>query len=368
MTRPPDKISMTGVECIVLARLSSVKSPSETELTEAVSAFAMTHESPAQARAAMEQALAALCRRGLALVHKRRRTLTESGARALQAEFSLPRLPTWPQIRDRHLPALALGLAPGSDQTGKALRDKDTVALAVLRDSFNLPEGTTITAVCDALLAEALAMPADKITLASLRAHVLARRLGAEPKGTASQLVARRAAVAVGAPGGVADKRELQRAVVRKWNRREAAAAAIGSRSLPPTAAAAPPASGATPTAAALASPSAPAVTLLTATRNAIPHVGADGRFGTEKVFVSAIWRRIEGDRCLPELSLDRFKRWLITANREGQLVLARADLVAMMDATLVADSEIEDQGATFHFVLDPQTSTTESGRRIHAR
>jgi hypothetical protein len=48
--------------------------------------------------------------------------------------------------------------------------------------------------------------------------------------------------------------------------------------------------------------------------------------------------------------------------------VLARADLVAMMDATLVADSEIEDQGATFHFVLDPQTSTTESGRRIHAR
>ncbi len=53
-------------------------------------------------------------------------------------------------------------------------------------------------------------------------------------------------------------------------------------------------------------------------------------------------------------MSLDGFKRWLVSANSERQLDLARADLVGAMDRRLVAESEIEDLGSTFHFVLDP--------------
>jgi hypothetical protein len=38
------------------------------------------------------------------------------------------------------------------------------------------------------------------------------------------------------------------------------------------------------------------------------------------------------------------------------------------MDAKLVAESEIQDQGATFHFVLDPRTGAHGTERGSHAR
>jgi hypothetical protein len=104
----------------------------------------------------------------------------------------------------------------------------------------------------------------------------------------------------------------------------------------------------------------------LTLVREAIPQIGSDGRFGPEKVFVSAIWRRIESERRLPDLSLERFKRWLVTANRDQLLDLARADLRGAMDAKLIEESEIRDLGATFHFVVDRQAAT--AGRGLHAR
>jgi hypothetical protein len=83
-------------------------------------------------------------------------------------------------------------------------------------------------------------------------------------------------------------------------------------------------------------------------------------------VFVSALWHRIERDNRLPDLSLDRFKSWLVTANREQLLDLARADLVGAMDPKLVKDSEIQDLGATFHFVVDRRANGAGQGH--HAR
>jgi hypothetical protein len=106
---------------------------------------------------------------------------------------------------------------------------------------------------------------------------------------------------------------------------------------------------------------------LLEVVREAIPQIGADGRFGPEKVFVSALWQRIEHGRRPADLSLDGFKRWLVTANRDGWLVLARADLVGAMDTRQVAESEIRDRGATFHFVLDAQRGTPSNGG-VHVR
>lgn len=91
---------------------------------------------------------------------------------------------------------------------------------------------------------------------------------------------------------------------------------------------------------------------LLTAVKRAIPMIGDDGRFGHEKVFVSAIWHQI-ANRAPHEISFDDFKAWLLDANRKRDLDLARADLVGAMDAKLVADSEIRGSGTTFHFVLD---------------
>ncbi len=92
---------------------------------------------------------------------------------------------------------------------------------------------------------------------------------------------------------------------------------------------------------------------LLSAVHDALPRIGPEGRFGDEKVFVSALWQRIEADPRMRGLTIDQFKRWLVSANRDGDLQLARADLVGAMNPRLVADSEINSMGSTFHFVLD---------------
>lgn len=69
-------------------------------------------------------------------------------------------------------------------------------------------------------------------------------------------------------------------------------------------------------------------------------------RFGEDKVFISAIWRRwgAAGDPV-------EFKHQLGVANHLGQLRLSRADLPELMDPAFVAESETRYENATFHFV-----------------
>jgi len=92
-------------------------------------------------------------------------------------------------------------------------------------------------------------------------------------------------------------------------------------------------------------------------------HIGASGRpagrFGDDKVFIAAVWRQIKGDPRLGGMTMDQFKRNLIRAQRNRMLNLARADLVGAMDGAEVAQSEIEDLGASFHFVLDPNARSS---------
>lgn len=90
----------------------------------------------------------------------------------------------------------------------------------------------------------------------------------------------------------------------------------------------------------------------VSAVHEAIPRVHETGRFGSHKVFVSALWETMSIRRC----SLDDFKARLIAAHRAQLLSLARADLVAAMPAAVVAASQIEpDRGVQFHFVIDPK-------------
>ena len=87
--------------------------------------------------------------------------------------------------------------------------------------------------------------------------------------------------------------------------------------------------------------------------RRTAEEMGSGGRFHS-KVYIAAIW-----DAAADQLgmSLPEFKRWLIEQNRRGTLLLARGDLVGAMDRQLLARSEIQDRGATFHFVMDPSRS-----------
>lgn len=84
----------------------------------------------------------------------------------------------------------------------------------------------------------------------------------------------------------------------------------------------------------------------------AIQRVPAAGRFGGDRVFVSALWRAFSRD-AFDGITFDDFKKRLIAANRKRQITLARADLTAAMNPATVIASEIAHLNSTFHFVVD---------------
>jgi hypothetical protein len=433
MTQIDREASLTRLEVVVLARLSGKTQPSEKELSDAVRSLALPAEAPARAREIVAGVLAGLHGRGLVgdlpvrsnkqpvrtkqkqppqKPRKKRppppppppkpgRTLTEAGQRALCAAFELESSPRWEEVRDKHLPGLALGFQPGSNEAREVLdpeqrpdrksgagrrgngkraggkREKKDgagarVAVAVIRQEFDIPEAASVTALGDALIAQALGLPPGRVTLDRIRGHLIARLVEAQAKGKAEQVAARVAKRALRA--GAADKRSLVHALARRWasapaDRERVQSASANAREPQsfPADAATPPAEGPSSVPPALRPLLAP-TELLAMVRDAIPAIGADGRFGPEKVFVSAIWERLQGDGRMLDFSLDRFKRWLVAAQRERLLDLARADLVGAMDPHLVAESEIEDLGSTFHFVLDHGVTVLDSDRRFHAR
>jgi hypothetical protein len=356
----------------MLARLAQPKPPSAADLAATIAELCAPGTSPDRARDLAAELLAALRTRSLVTAG---RVLTDAGARVLRDALGLTRTPSWRDVQSTHLVARALGMSAADD----ALAKRDPLVSAVLRDKLAIDEVSRTTVLCDALLADALGLPRGPLTLRQLRAHALARHPAIRGDGAPPQIrptegldafAARVAGAAVGAAGG--ERRQIARALARAWVRgdREPGAATPASHPPLPTppAATAPPAPGVPRNNGPTQIQAPPATeTVLEVVRETIPRVGAEGRFGSEKVFVSAIWRSIEQDRRLVDLSLDRFKHWLVSANRQGWLVLARADLVGAMDARQVAESEIEDRGATFHFVLDQQPRRP-THRDHHAR
>lgn len=88
-------------------------------------------------------------------------------------------------------------------------------------------------------------------------------------------------------------------------------------------------------------------------------------RFGESKVFISSVWTQLE-ERAVMWGTLAAFKAWLVEENRSGMVRLARADLVSAMDPEMVSASEVEERGASWHFILDevrcPKCSTVMMG------
>ena len=101
-----------------------------------------------------------------------------------------------------------------------------------------------------------------------------------------------------------------------------------------------------------LALPTCSLAEFAAAARRAVATTGHDAnqRYGWRKVFLAAVHGALGGEGAI---HLEAFKRRMVSAHRAGLLVLARADLVAAMPQAAVADSEVSEGGAEFHFVLD---------------
>jgi hypothetical protein len=372
-----DPEPLSNVELLVLARLATNKGASTVELTNTVARLAPTE------RQAAPNALDSLRRRSLVTASRSgaRCKLTSTGRASLCAALSIADASSWTSVRPQCLSVLKLAKPRSTKKPNSPARTKQSVTtqtLAALQQRLQMENVRSLTALCDALLSTALGFP-GRVTLGGLRAHVLARRLGVDA-GVSSTMTAEEVASCWARPSLDSDgggKQTTQEALGYHGSETVAAAWSVTQ---PTTAAPTPHTSsyaanpsqsliGVSPFSRVLPRTPPAAIAadqLLNLVQEAIPRIGSDGRFGPEKVFVSALWRYIEDDGRLPDLSLDRFKRWLVTANRERLVDLARADSQGDMNGRLLEESEINDLGATFHFVIDREIATSRRG--YHAR
>lgn len=326
MTALVDALLGARLEALVLARLETAgKQPiGPAALMKALRPFAPRQLTDAEWRQALDGAIEAL--RAAGAIDDRGRA--QAGELARRVGHHTAR--TWKQLAERVLPALALGLGADDAKAQARLVGRDGWAAAIVGRALGVWTAgppPSASAAMDALVWQELGLPgAPKKCPDELRAHFLHRHLGGEP-GPAERLLRMVAVQAVDAPR--ADLNALRGGLVRLW----LAGRGVGAAEPPRPAAAEPPRS-------------------LVADVQAAAAAARDGVFGPRKVFISAIWDALRASPAWAALGLDELKARLVEAHRRGELVLARADLVAAMDPALVAASETRTDGATYHFVV----------------
>jgi hypothetical protein len=322
MTTSPD--SLSRMELFVLARLAGAKKPpTENDVAETLAKYGTPAASKGEWKPRVLETLQRL--RDKELIDDKR-DLTARAQSELQHAFGGGKPAQWRFIKAR-MTASGLNLPPSAN-----LKDDRLVAAMVAPEAGLHARGTLSQLLDDIVIAE-LELPPGKVTLDRIKAHLLAKRAHVEAKGKTFDIARRVAAKTVGTATGRA---ALEEGLVRRWLADDAPAVTTSlqpSRSHP-----------------------APADESIFATlvKDAAHSVGPGGRFGDQKVFISAVWDQLH-ERL--DISLEELKQRLLSANRHGFLSLARADLVGAMDPTLIQRSEIEDANSSFHFVID-------SGRR----
>jgi hypothetical protein len=256
--------------------------------------------------------------------------LTEAGRHEALMFLGLPEPPpklTWAALQTDYLVPLAMGMRPDSDDA-RRIKKAAALKVALVARARQLPLGPAAT------LKNALAVLAWKLlgvesTAPFTAENVVQQLVFHQPPGkklTTDRVTSALAAAAVGARTGSLS--ELRSSAIRQWlSPAEHAAPAerpnLTDFNLP-----------------------AFAERVLAAARRS-----ASGRFGDNKVFISHVYRGLDGDPAAAESDLPQFKRRLLEANREGLLRLSRADLVEAMDPDDLRDSATMHDNATFHFI-----------------
>jgi hypothetical protein len=310
------------LESMVVARAFASRNPlSLAELVQPLDRFSP----PELTQAAWREQLAAVA------ADLRARGVLAAGHRLLDGEELARRIGrhaarSWPQLAERVLPALPLGIAADDGKRQAQLAGRDAWAAAIVGRSLGLwldGPPPSLAGVCDALTWRELGLPGKpKRCPPEIRGLFVQRQLGSDagpPERLARVLAAREA----GAPRP--ELRALRDALVRCWLAGRAIGEPVAVR---------------------------PEPSFADAALDAAETTARDGWFGDRKVFVSALWDELRKHPAWAALALDDFKARLLAAHRAGALTLARADLVAAMDPALVAASEIAADGASFHFVV----------------
>jgi hypothetical protein len=265
------------------------------------------------------------------LVEEKALRLTPAGRERALVFLGIRELPprcTWQTIQSRYLVPRAVGLSP--DAPGAKGMDKDKLAALLLKRRFQLPTGTgtSLGKVLEALACHVLGFP-DHATWKGLKEFVLSRKLGSDRRLTTKDLTAQVPRVLLDTPKrGMAGLRDV---ALREW---------VAQTTAPPPSEQPPP-------------PEPPFdLSAFAHTVRAVARDCPTGRFGDNKVFISHVARRLQGEPAFAAMDLNTFKRMLVEANTARLLTLSRADLVSVMDPADVRDSETHDLDAVFHFIL----------------
>ena len=346
------------IDLLILARLSgpAKKPPAAESVRKQLAPLVDGRWSAAEWRARFDERVAALRERGE--VTPGRLSVTDAGRARVAAALGVDPVPDWKALKRWVLPALALDMAPGAARVRERLSKADDLRGAVLHHAHALPGANTPTQTqaVDRLAWKLLGVDTDRpLALGEVRRHLLAKLLDGSRLPLA-KLVPVLVAGAVGARRAGADA--VREALIRRWLADGADMAADGDQAVPALVAepddqtvpiGLPPALSAT----------APAALDLHAFAREVQAAAdgeQDGRFGTRKVFIAAVWQRLRhsGSSMCTDMTLEAFKRHLIDANRADLLGLHRADLVPLMDPDQVRMSEIVYGNASFHFIESP--------------
>jgi hypothetical protein len=222
---------------------------------------------------------------------------------------------TWKQLVEHVLPAIGLGVSAAD---AKRLTGRDAWVAAIAARALGLwTDGSppSLATVCDAYAWKQLALAGKpKRCPPEVRAVFLARTLGVEIAAP-DRLLRLYAAAQLGAPRP--ELRALRDELVRNW----LAGKQLGTQTF-------------------------------AADVQSIARTTRVGLLGDRKVFISSIWDELRRQPTWSALTLDEFKARLVRAHRDGDLELARADLVGALDPRLVSASETTADGTSFHFIL----------------
>jgi len=323
------EVSRVGELALVWLLTRAEGKGARSDLARALKPFADHRWSRAEWGERLDETLARLCQEELVTQNPRKGlTLTAGGrARALSV-LGMERLPkgtTWKQLKGAHLVVLALGLMPSAANLSHVGR-ADGMRAALVQKHLGLEPSSprSLIQVRDMLCWRQLGVETDKpFTLAAVQAVLLSRALQATREVAAPQALQQLAARSVGARR--TDTESLRLAALRAW-------AFPAEEPAPPSLA-----------------PASHEESLRTFAEHVVraARSATAGRFGDDRVFISHVWRAMQGQG----LDEQAFKRRLIEANQRRLLSLSRADMVELMDPAELAASEIQHLGATFHFI-----------------
>jgi len=199
---------LSRVELIVLSRLSTAKPPTHTDIVKSLAQIGIPLDG-ASLNDCATATLVSLQGDGLAAeapdtrsrtrrpspaVHARMRrntstrkatprfALTDGGRLVLRNILGLQATPSWKQMCDRVVPALALGEQPGEEAADVALGSIDAMVATWLRRDYALGGTATVAQLCDKIIAKRLGMPSGIATPDGIRAFVLAEHCGIDGK------------------------------------------------------------------------------------------------------------------------------------------------------------------------------------------